>query len=1026
MTPSMVPVVAVLLCLCICVKGQEKFDPRVLNTMEEEITGLMEEGDIPGLSIVLIDNNRQAIKSFGWADMQNRRPVEPHTLFEIGSCTKAFTALAVTRLAGEMKINLDENVSYYLPWFRVSYQDSTVQITLRQLLHHTSGIPWETISKIPVANDNDALEATIRQLIDQPLNALPGTQYEYATINYDVLALIVQIVSGMPFEVYAKHYVIHPLNLKHTAIGNPFRHDWMARGYKIGFFSAREYDAPVFRGNFAAGYVVTNATDMAKWLHAQMGVGHTPFATFIATTHLRDETVPLHGMDAYACGWQVSLDGRGTIFHGGMNPNFSAYIAFRPGSGLGVAVLTNANSAYTQYIGEVMLKRLAGEKNEKKIYPDDGSDGLFSMVAIVLLLYTLVVVFFIGKSIAGIIGDKRRRHISVGTFVTTRMLPSAIFLVPFLYGIYSLPQAMAGFSWQAITIWLPVSFVWMMNVLIVSVALTYVAYGISVVYPDPDRYRRMIPPVILLSVLSGLANVVIVIMVTSGIYIEHRLSYYIFYYGLTIVVYLLGRRYVQIKLIEMARGHIYDLNIQLTNKVFSTSYENFEKIDKGRVYATFHDDITIIGQSTQFMLTLVTSLITAIGAFVYLASIAAWSTLIVLVLVVVLACLYYFVSQHTRRYFEEARNSRNVFMQYFNGMVEGFRELSLHGFKKDRYKEDLATSTAEFRDKISYADIRFVNTFLVGESLLVILLGFVSYGMHPLFPSLPFTALTSFIVVLLYLIGPINGILNSVPLLMRLKVSWRRVTDFVNEIPVQAVRQTSCENERPADIHSIRTAGIVYRYPSRDGEEVFEVGPIDLCATRGQIIFIVGGNGSGKTTLAKLLTGLYAPAEGAIFINDRSVEPYELGEYYAPVFTNPYLFNKIYTPHVAARKNEIGEYLALLDLAHKVTVTGDVYSTIDLSVGQRKRLALLQCYLEDRPIYLFDEWAADQDPHYRHIFYRKLLPDMKKSGKIVIAITHDDHYFDVADSVLKMDRGKLATFDKNLWPHQVEHANRAV
>lgn len=151
-----------------------------------------------------------------------------------------------------------------------------------------------------------------------------------------------------------------------------------------------------------------------------------------------------------------------------------------------------------------------------------------------------------------------------------------------------------------------------------------------------------------------------------------------------------------------------------------------------------------------------------------------------------------------------------------------------------------------------------------------------------------------------------------------------------------------------------------------------------------------------------------------------------MGEYYAPVFTNPYLFNKIYTPHVADRKNEIGNYLALLDLDHKVTVAGDVYSTIDLSVGQRKRLALLQCYLEDRPIYLFDEWAADQDPHYRHIFYRTLLPDMKKSGKIVLAITHDDHYFDVADRVLKMDRGKLATFEKNLWPNQAEHVNPVV
>ena len=102
-----------------------------------------------------------------------------------------------------------------------------------------------------------------------------------------------------------------------------------------------------------------------------------------------------------------------------------------------------------------------------------------------------------------------------------------------------------------------------------------------------------------------------------------------------------------------------------------------------------------------------------------------------------------------------------------------------------------------------------------------------------------------------------------------------------------------------------------------------------------------------------------------------------------------------------------GEYLHQLELDHVVTVKDGVFSTVKLSRGQRKRLALLTAYLEDRPIYVFDEWAADQDPVFRRIFYLRLLPELKARGKTVVAITHDDRYFGDADRIVKLEEGKV-------------------
>jgi putative ATP-binding cassette transporter len=410
----------------------------------------------------------------------------------------------------------------------------------------------------------------------------------------------------------------------------------------------------------------------------------------------------------------------------------------------------------------------------------------------------------------------------------------------------------------------------------------------------------------------------------------------------------------------------------------------------------------------------VTSFITVTGAFVYLATIAFWATLLTLTLVIVISSIYFNVSKSTQVYFEDARDTQNVFMRLLNGLIDGFKEISLQKDKKLEYKNDIDKTTSEYKEKTTIANIKFINAFLVGESLLIVLLGIVAFSIPKVFPGIELYTIMSFIVVLLYLNGPLGIIFGSIPTILQLKIAWKRIQDFIDEIPANLDLTAGVNILNKELVNSIKAENVSFTYDDdQEGKENFSVGPINLEVERGQILFIIGGNGSGKTTLAKLITGLYEPSKGKMYINNEVVGTSQVGEYFSTVFSPCHLFEKMYNVDMTLKSEKVKKYLHVLGLTDKVEIRDNTFSTINLSGGQRKRLALLQCYLEDSPIYLFDEWAADQDPEYRRFFYKELLPEMRMKNKIIIAITHDDHYFDVADKIIKMNMGKVEYVTKD-------------
>jgi putative ATP-binding cassette transporter len=287
------------------------------------------------------------------------------------------------------------------------------------------------------------------------------------------------------------------------------------------------------------------------------------------------------------------------------------------------------------------------------------------------------------------------------------------------------------------------------------------------------------------------------------------------------------------------------------------------------------------------------------------------------------------------------------------------------------------------------------------------LIVFVPYALIRLEPL----QLTAYILILLFMIGPLLIVMSSVPAFSRARIALSKLAELdlsLDKFPAEA--EADEINSPKTSWHNLTLSQVKHSYVG-EGESNFVLGPIDLNLRAGELVFLTGGNGSGKTTLAKVLTGLYVPEAGELSFDGQTITDENrdsFRQYFSTVFSDGFIFETLLGLDKPELDQEAQDYLAQFQIDHKVQIKDGVLSTIDLSQGQRKRLALLTAYLENRPVYVFDEWAADQDPQFREIFYYQLLPGLTARGKTVIVISHDDRYYHVADRIITLDYGKIA------------------
>ena len=520
--------------------------------------------------------------------------------------------------------------------------------------------------------------------------------------------------------------------------------------------------------------------------------------------------------------------------------------------------------------------------------------------------------------------------------------------------------------------------------------------------------------VLVLGALAGLTNTALLGLVNNTITAEHAPSTaVIITFAALCVTFPICRFLSQLLLLKVGTRAVYEMRMGLTRKILSVPLRHLEELGKHRIMAALTGDITTITNTMVDLPMLCMHIATVVGGLCYLGWLSWKALLFVLVFMVIGFISYQIPLGKAVREVKLLRDAWDTLFKNFDSLIDGIKELKLHRRRRTSFVSDVVAKTAEVHQRHTIAGMTvFTFAASTGQVLFFIVLGLLIFGFKG-WVGMPNRVASGYALVLLYLMTPLEFIMNRLPDLTRSNIAMRKVRELGGELDEHAVDLAlvpTASDDHPVAWSGVEVRGVthVYKREGEDGE--FVLGPISFGLKPGELVFLVGGNGSGKTTLAKLLTGLYHPQGGEILLDGVPVTERSSDEYrqlFSVVFTDFHLFDSLLGLERPRLDAEARSYLEQLKLTHAVRVEDGVLSTLKLSQGQRKRLALLTAYLEDRPIYLFDEWAADQDPTFKEIFYLQLLPALKLRGKTVVVISHDDRYYGCADRILKLDAGQL-------------------
>lgn len=460
-------------------------------------------------------------------------------------------------------------------------------------------------------------------------------------------------------------------------------------------------------------------------------------------------------------------------------------------------------------------------------------------------------------------------------------------------------------------------------------------------------------------------------------------------------------------LTRLAQDSLFELQIHLARKIAEAPLRYLEELGIPRLLAVLTQDLQVLTDALVYVpITCVNFTIIACG-LIYLSWLSRMVLVAILGFIVLSSVVYRLATSKAANSLRLSRAATDGLYHHFRSLLRGAKELKLHQRRRRAFFSQVLHSSA--------SSVRDHNTAglaaSIGAAAWVQMSGFVLIGM--LLLAMPLLKLNmqdriAYTVTLIFILGPVRMLLERASSFHQAEVALHKINDLESNLTaLHSDVDSALAGDPQPEFQSLDLRNITHVY--RGNEEVV-VGPISLSLVPGEVVFLTGGNGSGKTTLAKLLVGLYVPAGGEIFLNgqvitDANREYYR--QHFSAVFADFHLFDRLLGLEDPELDRDASEYLARLELDHAVEIKDGTLSTTKLSQGQRKRLALLTAYMEDRSIYVFDEWAADQDPAFKRVFYHNFLPALKAKGKAVLVISHDERYYNVADRVIQLDYGRI-------------------
>ncbi len=526
--------------------------------------------------------------------------------------------------------------------------------------------------------------------------------------------------------------------------------------------------------------------------------------------------------------------------------------------------------------------------------------------------------------------------------------------------------------------------------------------------------RKRVLATALLSGLSG-ASVLAIVNVAARKIAESGQAHVDWLLAVGFVVCILAYGVSEVFLVSRVcaaiEGLIHEIRARLLERLVRADFEKVERVGRAVFYESITQATQVISQNSQFLALALRASVMVVAIFGYIGFVSFIAFVLVALATVIGGFIFRRAGQRLALGFDSMMNEERRLFEGLDDLLDGFKEVRLSSARSgdlDGAFSTISHSVTEIRTDVQ---ILAIQQFLLGQVVLYFLLATVVFVV-PLYSDDFRAHVVQVTTSVLFMTGALGGLIQTMPMLTASEQAAERMLQLDASLKTME-EPGEAEGASPlASFGEITLRAVSYAYPAPDGEKAFALGPVDLSLRRGEIVFVTGGNGSGKSTLIKLLTGLIPPQAGTIQIDGVPLGPrtrHAFRDLISTVFSDFHLFPRLYgaAPQAMADAQSL---LAWFEIDGVTRLKGDRFEHLDLSAGQRKRLALIAALLEARPLLVLDEWAADQDPYFRRKFYREILPELKARGITTVAVTHDDAYFDVADRRFRLDEGRLTEY----------------
>ena len=461
-----------------------------------------------------------------------------------------------------------------------------------------------------------------------------------------------------------------------------------------------------------------------------------------------------------------------------------------------------------------------------------------------------------------------------------------------------------------------------------------------------------------------------------------------------------------------------DLHFNFAQQILARRLRDIEKIGVARLITIYTEDMAMIGAASLTIAGVGTSIFVIIGCLGYLLWLSPGMLLSVLLIIIPATLAYKAMHEYSISLARESMYQRDVHVNQFKSIVHGIKELKLNFKRRKHFILQEFHPTLEAH-KVAHVRSSFI--FSLGNAWTqIVYFGFmITALLYIVLTSENPAVLGPFLIVALFMRSYTSTIMNAIPIWSRAGVALERLTqDGFSTLQLDGkLNQPETQLVIDREQLQLEITNLLYTYRNELDDRNFTVGPLNLTLNSGELIFVVGHNGAGKTTFLKLLSGLFENETGVIKCNGTTITTELQSSYqelFSVIFTDPFIFEQLiisdeFLTSSSEVNQRVDQYLKKLNINHKVTVSSSRLDSTDLSHGQRKRLALLMAFLENKQILIFDEWAENQDPAFKEVFYRQLLPELRDSGKLVVVISHEAQYFDVADRVITLKASDSTT-----------------